>query len=218
MVVIDRVDKNILEVLTRNGRASAAQISRDLAKNNLLLTSRSVLNRINRLEKYGIIQGYTVRLYRNFAKRPVGRLILIKFVHYQNDSQHRKIDAYLNDASFCFFATRLYGEAQDFDYACYLVADTERQAEFQLASFLDAFQEIILKHHIYKSETIEKTSYPRATNHTKAALESLSPPDIPKFIAGDSIEEFLRVYMDDMVARLMNSCASNSTNNTKSEA
>ncbi len=58
MVVIDNIDINILELLSRDGRASATDISKDLAEKGLLLTSRSVLNRRKRLEKYKIIQGY----------------------------------------------------------------------------------------------------------------------------------------------------------------
>ena len=52
MVVIDNIDMNILELLSRDGRASAIQISKNLAEQGISLTSRSVLNRMKRLEKY----------------------------------------------------------------------------------------------------------------------------------------------------------------------
>ena len=53
----DRIDKNILQALQKDGRISNAEISRRLG-----LAPSAVLERVRRLERDGIIERYEVRL------------------------------------------------------------------------------------------------------------------------------------------------------------
>ena len=151
MASLDKTDINILELLSRNSRSSATQISNDLLKKGISLTPRSVLNRISRLEKHEITLGYTVRLNPTLFEPKYSVLILLKFVPSFNNDEIKKLSSILYDSPICSFATRMIGKADGFDYACQLVCDTEQQFELQLNSILDAFKNIIEQFHIYKS-------------------------------------------------------------------
>jgi DNA-binding Lrp family transcriptional regulator len=94
---------------------------------NTSLTPRSVLNRIRRLEKHEIIQGYTVRLNPTLFETKHSVLILLKFVPSCNNDQIEKLSSILCDSPICSFATRMIGKAYGFDHAYQLVCDTEQQ-------------------------------------------------------------------------------------------
>ena len=66
MVMMDNTDVGILEILGKDSSARPNQVSSGLAEKNINLTPRSVLNRIKKLEKHGIIQGYTFEIKPNF--------------------------------------------------------------------------------------------------------------------------------------------------------
>ncbi|MCC4790615.1 AsnC family transcriptional regulator, partial [Vibrio splendidus] len=54
---LDKLDRKILSNLLSNGRESIANLSR-----NIGLSRTAVAERINRLEKTGIIKGYTAQI------------------------------------------------------------------------------------------------------------------------------------------------------------
>ncbi|MCK5574732.1 MAG: Lrp/AsnC family transcriptional regulator, partial [Sphingomonadales bacterium] len=54
---MDATDQKLLSLLRENARASTSALARDLG-----LSRSTVQDRINRLEKRGIVAGYTVRL------------------------------------------------------------------------------------------------------------------------------------------------------------
>ncbi len=54
---LDKLDRKILSSLLSNGRESIANLSR-----NIGLSRTAVAERINRLEKTGIIKGYTAQI------------------------------------------------------------------------------------------------------------------------------------------------------------
>lgn len=80
MVVIDNVDRIIIEHLSRDSSVSTADINKDLTEKGFLLTSRSVLNRKKRLEKHKVILGYTVRLNPALFAGEKSFIIMLKFV------------------------------------------------------------------------------------------------------------------------------------------
>jgi DNA-binding Lrp family transcriptional regulator len=81
-VRLDNIDLNILELLSRDGRTPITQISKCLAKNGESLTSRTVSNRIKRLEKHRIIQGYTAILNPALFARKETMIILLNLRPY----------------------------------------------------------------------------------------------------------------------------------------
>lgn len=57
---LDKLDRKIISTLLSNGRVSIANLSRDID-----LSRTAVTERINRLERTGVITGYTTRLNLN---------------------------------------------------------------------------------------------------------------------------------------------------------
>ena len=134
MVVIDEIDSSILELLRIDSHSTAIQISNDLSKKGISFTSRSVLNRIARLEKNAIILGYTVRLNSTLFEPKHSVLILLKFVPSCNNDEIDKLSSILCNSPNCFFATILIGRANGYDYAYHLVYDTKHQFDMLLTS------------------------------------------------------------------------------------
>ena len=147
---MDNIDVGILEILSRDSSARPNQISRGLAEKNILLTPRSVLNRIKKLEKHGIIQGYTLRLNPTLFECKENNMILLKFMPLYDNTDTDKLDSYLNGSSFCFFVTRMFGGAEGYDYAFHLVCDTEQQFNLQLGLILNTFRNLIECCQVYR--------------------------------------------------------------------
>lgn len=172
MVVIDNIDMNILELLSRDGRVSAIQISKNLAEQGISLTSRLVLNRMKRLEKYRIIQGYTARLSPTLFVRKESIMVLIKFVSTPDITAIRKLTTYLYKSPFCFFAIRMVGEAERYDYACHLVFDTEQKLDLQLKLFLNTFGNLIAHYQVYKSKIEKETPLVLPSSHNMEGVNT----------------------------------------------
>jgi len=65
-------DQQLLSLLRENARASTAQIARRLG-----LSRTTVQSRIERLEREGVISGYTVRIHDEYERGHVRALIMI---------------------------------------------------------------------------------------------------------------------------------------------
>ncbi|MDL2323901.1 Lrp/AsnC family transcriptional regulator [Ruminococcaceae bacterium OttesenSCG-928-A16] len=69
---MDELDKKILTLLNKNARATVKEIAGEVA-----LTSPAVSERIRRMEKNGIIEGYTVRFNPQLTQGHINALISI---------------------------------------------------------------------------------------------------------------------------------------------
>jgi DNA-binding Lrp family transcriptional regulator len=114
------------------------------------------LNRIKRIEKYKVIQGYTARLNPALFARKESIIILLKFVELRDSAEIRKLSSYLRESSFCFFATEMVGEAEGYDFACQLVFDSKEQLDLQLGIILNTFSNLITDYQVYKSNIIKQ--------------------------------------------------------------
>jgi Lrp/AsnC family transcriptional regulator for asnA, asnC and gidA len=74
MAKIDEIDLRILDALEQNSRLSSQKISRKTA-----IPMTTVHNRIRRLEKDGIIKGYTLVLDHEKLGRPLLAYILVNY-------------------------------------------------------------------------------------------------------------------------------------------
>jgi len=59
---LDAVDQKIIEILNKNARAPSKEIANELTKSGHDVSDRTIRKRIERLEKSGIIKGYTAVL------------------------------------------------------------------------------------------------------------------------------------------------------------
>ncbi|MGE7472267.1 Lrp/AsnC family transcriptional regulator [Bosea sp. NPDC003192] len=69
---IDPTDRHLLTLLTENARAPVAELGRKLG-----LSRTTVQSRIERLERRGVIAGYTARLSEDYEKGQVKAHVLI---------------------------------------------------------------------------------------------------------------------------------------------
>ncbi len=71
-VTIDATDEALLRLLRANARLPAAELARSLK-----LSRTTVQSRLERLERHGVIEGYTIRLAPAFARTLVRAHVLI---------------------------------------------------------------------------------------------------------------------------------------------
>jgi DNA-binding Lrp family transcriptional regulator len=69
---MDKTDTELLDLLREDGRASTAELARRLG-----LSRTTVKSRIERLEKRGIISGFTVRLSPDYQDRQIEAHVMI---------------------------------------------------------------------------------------------------------------------------------------------
>ena len=67
---MDELDRQILALLTENARMTVKEMA-----GRVNLTSPAVSERIRRMERKGIIQGYTVRINTNYQEEQINALI-----------------------------------------------------------------------------------------------------------------------------------------------
>lgn len=71
-MIIDEKDKELLALLSVDGRASTAELAR-----RLRLSRSTVKDRIERLQKRGIINGFTVRFSESYAQGQIKAHVMI---------------------------------------------------------------------------------------------------------------------------------------------
>ena len=107
---IDTIDRQILNLLIANARDSTRTIVKKLEGLGTEMSERGVGKRIERLEKLGIIHGYTTLVDLNLVNMPILRLITVKFTSPKDFvSRLEQMKKYLSDAPYCDFSARTNG-------------------------------------------------------------------------------------------------------------
>jgi DNA-binding Lrp family transcriptional regulator len=107
---IDSIDRQILSLLISNARSSTRTIVKNLSDMGTEMSERGVGKRITRLEKVGIIRGYTTMVDLTKVNMPVLRLITVKFTSPKDFVERlTEMKQYLTDAPFCDFSARTNG-------------------------------------------------------------------------------------------------------------
>jgi DNA-binding Lrp family transcriptional regulator len=155
--LIDAVDKIILARLGRDARVSSREIANNLKELGHELTDRAIRHRLQRLERQGIIIGYSALLNPSLISDKINRTILLKFRYSRNlPSLIERLTEYLGKSTFCLFSSRLTG---DFDWICNLVFDSQEQYELESNNFLSIFSELISDLRTYESNTTKVSPY-----------------------------------------------------------
>lgn len=163
MTALDEIDKCILTLLGKDSRSTARRMSNGLKEMQLPLTERAVLQRILRLEKRDIIQGYTVNLHPDMQAVKTRRMLFVRLVPNADKVQIGKLNTYLASSSFCLSAEKLVDD--DYDYVCILVFDTARQFELQLNVMLRTFREVISVYLACESKMIRDSPFTFSFNN-----------------------------------------------------
>lgn len=128
--MVDQTDIEIIKLLAQNSRMQWQEIGEIVH-----LTGQAVKNRINRLEKLGVIEGYTVKVNSGKLGMEVTAFVTV----FMKTTEHAAFQKYLRQSDLIIEANRISGEG------CYLLKIlTSSQQE--LIAFLDS----ILKYGNYK--------------------------------------------------------------------
>jgi len=108
--VIDELDREILNILILNGRVSARTLVKKLADKEIKMSERGVGKRIARLERKGVIIGYTTIVDMQKVNMSVPRLVTVKLSSPKNFvARLEDMKKYLSEAPFCDFSARANG-------------------------------------------------------------------------------------------------------------
>ena len=109
-VMIDAIDRQILNLLIANARDSTRTISRKLADMGTTMSERGIAKRIARLERLKIIHGYTATVDLNEVNMSILRLITVKFTSPKDFvTRVEDMKEYLTNAPYCDFSARTNG-------------------------------------------------------------------------------------------------------------
>ena len=109
-IKIDSIDRQILNLLIANARDSTRTIVKKLQGMGTKMSERGVGKRITRLEKLGIIHGYTTMVDLNQVNMPILRLITVKFTSPKDFvARLEEMKQYLASAPYCDFSARTNG-------------------------------------------------------------------------------------------------------------
>ena len=110
-------DEQLINLLRQDARLSTSEIARRLS------SSRTATQmRLQKLERNGVIDGYTVKLSSEYAEKQIRALVMIKF----SPKNREKIEASLHNIA---QLTTLYSISGAFDMAAIVSAHTMRKLD-----------------------------------------------------------------------------------------
>jgi Lrp/AsnC family leucine-responsive transcriptional regulator len=128
--MVDKTDINIIKLLTQNSRMQWQEIGEAVH-----LTGQAVKNRINRLERLGVIEGYTVKINPDRLGMEVTAFVTV----FMKTVNHAAFQKYFKDNDLVSEAYRISGEG------CYLLKAVS-SSQKEINTFLDK----LLKYGNYK--------------------------------------------------------------------
>ena len=152
--MLDKVDSEILRLLSNNATLSASYISAKLKKKKISLTPRAIRKRITALEKNKVIIKFVPLIDDNATGKIIKRMILVQFKHSDNFLKRlEEYKQYLNDAPQCTFAVRVRGDLDWIHYKCF---PNKEIADFEDDVFRQTFGDIINNYHSYDAEIMKE--------------------------------------------------------------
>ena len=104
--MLDQTDIQILNLLTKNSRMQWQEIGEEVH-----LTGQAVRNRINRMEKLGVIEGYTMKI----NPKMLGKELIAFVTIFMKTTDHASFQKYIQNNMLISEANRISGEG------CYLL-------------------------------------------------------------------------------------------------
>ncbi|MDU2065420.1 MAG: Lrp/AsnC family transcriptional regulator [Sporomusaceae bacterium] len=120
--MLDHTDLQILNLLKENSRMQYRDIG-DLVH----LTGQAVSNRVARMEKLGVIKGYSILL----DEKLLGKSLLAYITVFMKTTEHGLFQSFLQEQEFVTEACRISGEG------CYMLR-VETQSAEELDRLLDS--------------------------------------------------------------------------------
>jgi DNA-binding Lrp family transcriptional regulator len=160
----DKIDRMILYHLGKNARISSSEIAENLHNTGFEITDRAVRQRLQRLEKSGVILGYSTMLNPQLmSENRVSKTVLIKFRFSSNSKLLiDRLENYMQESVFCIYSARLSG---DFDWICHFIFNSVEQFEVESSNLLQRFADLISDYRVYDSKTIKVHPYSLFDEH-----------------------------------------------------
>ena len=187
---------------------SSSEIAENLHNAGFEITDRAVRQRLRRLEKSGVILGYSMMLNpRLMSENRVSKTVLIKF-RFSANSQVLidRLENYMQESVFCAYSARLSG---DFDWICHFIFNSIEQFELESSNLLQRFADLISDYRVYDSKTIKVHPYSLYDEHeisemkhqVNMVLNSLRKHDNLKDRLQSTVESLVK-YFNARFARL----------------
>lgn len=119
--MLDQTDLQILNLLTKNSRMQWQEIGEEVH-----LTGQAVRNRINRMEKLGVIKEYTIKINSEMTGKELTAFVTI----FMKTTDHASFKKYIQNNTLISEANRISGEG------CYLLKVTASSQE-EIVELLD---------------------------------------------------------------------------------
>lgn len=117
---MDSIDQEIIELLQKNSRITASDISKKVT-----MSIPAVAERIRKLEESGIIEQFTIKLNRRLLGHKLMAMIFVNLEHNRNFDQFRDAVTKLDEVIEC------HHMAGEYDYLLkVLVEDTDELEDF----------------------------------------------------------------------------------------
>lgn len=128
--MLDQTDIQILDLLSKNSRMQWQEIGEKVH-----LTGQAVKNRINRMEKLGVIEGYTIKI----DSKMLGKEVIAFVTIFMKTTDHTSFQKYIQNNILISEAHKISGDG------CYLLKVTASTQE-EIVGILDE----ILKYGNYR--------------------------------------------------------------------
>lgn len=139
--LIDEIDKIILHNLVKNARTSSIELTKILNNLEYIITERAVRYRLKKLEKEGVILGYSTLINHSYINDKINKTVLLKFKIVKDQSVLiERLKKYVNESSFCIYSCKVQGE---YDFICHFIFDSIEQFDLEIDNFINQFSNLI---------------------------------------------------------------------------
>ena len=198
-MTVDKIDRIVLYYLGMNARMSSSEIANNLHKLGFEITDRAIRQRIRRLEKSGVILGYSTMLNPIFISEnnKVSKTILMKF-RLSGNSQNliNRLESYMQDSAFCVYSARLSG---DFDWVSHFIFDSFEQFELENSSLLQRFADLIFDYRVYDSKAIKIHPYSIYDEHELSEMKRQVNGVLNSLRRYDDLRDRLQAIVESLV-------------------
>jgi DNA-binding Lrp family transcriptional regulator len=177
---------------------SSSEIAENLHNAGFEITDRAVRQRLRRLEKSGVILGYSMMLNpRLMSENRVSKTVLIKF-RFSANSQVLidRLENYMQESVFCAYSARISG---DFDWICHFIFNSIEQFELESSNLLQRFADLISDYRVYDSKTIKVHPYSLYDEHEISEMKHQVNMVLNSLRKHDNLKDRLQATVESLV-------------------
>ncbi len=164
MVKLDKIDKKIIEILQEDGRITNNELAKKIG-----LTTTPTLERVKRLEKSGVIKGYTAWINRGAIGKGLTVFCSIKLaVHH-----YRKLEEFKTNIESLPEILACYNITGEYDYLLHVVVSDTKEYESFLRSKLTKIPGIVQIYTGIVLSVVKEQSKIEITNETEEKDEKI---------------------------------------------